>query len=124
MQQFQENPDMFWPDWIGKDPTADDTVALHFLFHDCSHDTAAWALGTRRLMYARGALTHPYPLQRWPDVRMSYILCRDDRTLRPEFWRKRVEVQLGVVPIELAGGHCPHVSRPAELAHVLCELIQ
>jgi hypothetical protein len=27
--------------------------------------------------------------------------------------------RLGVEPVELAAGHCPHVSRPAELAALL-----
>ena len=29
MEQLQGSPEMFWPDWIGKDPTKDDTVAVH-----------------------------------------------------------------------------------------------
>src|SRR5208283_4605498 len=28
MEQLQANPEMFWPDWIGKDPTKDDPVAM------------------------------------------------------------------------------------------------
>lgn len=119
MQQFQESADMFWPDWIGKDPTKDDAVARHFLFHDCAPETAEWALTTRKLMFARGALTNTFPLERWPDVPISYILCREDRTLRADFWREYVRKQLGIIPIELAGGHCPHVSRPGALADVL-----
>jgi hypothetical protein len=31
-------------------------------------------------------------------------------------------MHLGIVPIELAGGHCPHISRPGELADVLGKL--
>jgi len=122
MEQFQANPGMVWPDWVGKDPTKDDTVAMQFLFHDCSPEIATWALTTRRLMYARGALTRTFPLEHWPDAPMSYVLCREDRTLRPEFWREYVQEQLGIIPIELAGGHCPHVSRPGELAEVLGRL--
>jgi pimeloyl-ACP methyl ester carboxylesterase len=122
MQQLQANPEMFWPDWIGKDPTKDDAVAVQYLFHDCDPETVAWALTTRRLMHARRALTETCPLRSWPDVPASYILCREDRTLRAEFWREQVRKQLGTDPIELAGGHCPHVSRPGELADVLSGL--
>jgi pimeloyl-ACP methyl ester carboxylesterase len=122
MQQLQANPEMFWSDWIGKDPTKDGTIAVHYLFHDCDPKTTTWALSTLRLMLARRALTEVCTLNSWPDVPASYILCREDRTLRPDFWRERVRKQLGIDPIELAGGHCPHVSRPRELADVLSEL--
>ena len=124
MQQLQASPEMFWPDWIGKDPTKDDTVAVQYLFHDCDPETAAWALTTRRLTHARRALTETCPLRSWPDVPASYVLCREDRTLRPDFWRKQARKQLGIDPIELAGGHCPHVSRPGELADVLSTLLR
>jgi len=124
MQQLQANPQMFWRDWIGKDPTKDDTVAVQYLFHDCDPETTAWALSTRRMMQARRALIEVCPLNRWPDVPVSYILCRDDRTLRPDYWRGKVRSQLVIDPIELAGGHCPHVSRPGELADVLSEIAQ
>jgi hypothetical protein len=121
-QQLQANPEMFWPDWIGKDPTKDDAVAVHYLFHDCDPATAAWALTTRRLMHARHALSETCHLRSWPDVPVSYILCREDRTLHPDFWREQVRKQLGIDPIEVAGGHCPHVSHPRELADVLSRL--
>jgi pimeloyl-ACP methyl ester carboxylesterase len=119
MDQFQANPGMVWSDWVGKDPTKDNTVAMQFLFHDCSPEIAAWALTTRRVLYARGALTRTFPLERWPDAPASYILCREDRTLRPDFWRGYAREKLGIIPVELAGGHCPHVSRPGELADIL-----
>jgi Alpha/beta hydrolase family len=122
MEQLQTNPEMFWPDWIGKDPTKDDRVASHYLFQDCDPETTAWALTTLKLTYARRALTEPCPLGGWPDVPTSYVLCREDRTLRPDFWRERVRKQLGIDPIELPGGHCPHVARPRDLADVLCAL--
>ena len=112
MEQLQASPEMFWKDWIGKDPTKDDGVAVQYLFHDCDPETVAWALTTRRLMHARRALTETCPLRSWRDVPASYVLCREDRTLRPDFWRKQVRKQLRIDPIELAGGHCPHVSRP------------
>jgi pimeloyl-ACP methyl ester carboxylesterase len=122
MEQFQANPGMVWSDWVGKDPIKDDTVAMQFLFHDCSPEIAAWALTTRRLLYARGALTRTFPLERWPDAPVSYILCQEDRTLRPDFWRGYVREKLGIIPVELASGHCPHVSRPGELADILSGL--
>ncbi len=122
MEQFQCAPEMFCPDWIGKDPTKDDAAAMHYLFHDCSPAVAHWALTTRSPMYAKGAASEVCPLDRWPDVPSSYILCREDRTLNPNWWRQAARDRLGVVPIELPGGHCPHVSRPQDLADVLAGL--
>jgi pimeloyl-ACP methyl ester carboxylesterase len=124
MQQLQANPEMFWADWIGKDPTKDDAVAVQYLFHDCDPETTALALTTRRLTHARRALSETCPLRSWPDVPASYVLCREDRTLRPDYWRKKVRSQLAIDPIELAAGHCPHVSRPGELADVLSGLFR
>jgi hypothetical protein len=48
--------DAFNPDWIGKDPIADDAVASTFLFHDCDQPTLEWALATRRLFPATRGL--------------------------------------------------------------------
>jgi pimeloyl-ACP methyl ester carboxylesterase len=122
LEQMRENPDMLWPDWIGKDPAKDHEAAVHFLFHDCSPEIARWAITTLRLTYARRAMAEVFPLEHWPDIPSTYILCQEDRTVRPEWLRKAVRERLGVAAIELPGGHCPHVSRPADLAQVLSGL--
>jgi pimeloyl-ACP methyl ester carboxylesterase len=119
LDQFRAEPDMMSPDWVGKDPTASDEIAMRFLFHDCTPEIARWALTTRRLMYARGAYTEVCPLDRWPDVGSAYIVCANDRTITPAWAKSAARERLGVAPIELPGGHCPHVSRPAELAEAL-----
>jgi len=122
LQQLQSDPDMVCPDWIGKDPTKDAELAMKFLFHDCSPGVAHWALSTLRLMYAYGALTEICPLDTWPDVPSSYVLCKKDRTLNPERWRVVCRDRLGCDPIEIDSGHCPHISRPAELAGLLSRM--
>ncbi len=122
LAQVQAAPDMFCSEWIGKDPTKDAALAIDFLFHDCAPEVAQWALSTRSLMYARQASVEVCPTAHWPDVPSSYILCQQDRTLRPEWWRHAVPERLGVAAIEIPGGHCPHVSRPGELADVLTGL--
>ena len=122
LDQVQEEPDMLNPNWRGKDPTKDDAVALEFLFHDCSAEVAALALGTRQLLLAREAMVEVCPLVRWPEVPCSYVLCREDRTIRAEWARRVVPGRLGVAAIEMGGGHCPHVCRAGELADVLVGL--
>lgn len=118
-EQFKQDPSMFNPEWLGVDPIKDDEIAMKFLFHDCSPEIAKWALTTRRMMYARAAIEEVCPLQQWPDVPSSYIVCAEDRTITPGWSRRVAKERLGVDAIELPGGHCPNLSRPRELAHVL-----
>jgi len=117
-QQFKADPTMFNPAWVKQNP-AEDKVALEFVYHDCPLDRLDWVLSTRLVFYNKKALEEPSPLHAWPQVPSSYIMCKDDRTITPEWQRKAARELLGVAPIELPGGHCPHVSRPEALADVL-----
>jgi pimeloyl-ACP methyl ester carboxylesterase len=119
IDQVRSEPDMMNPDWRGKNPIDDDRVAMEFLFHDCTPEVARWAMTTRRLMMARQAMLEIFPLDRWPSVPCSSIVCTGDRTIQPEWSRRVARERLGVEPIELDAGHCPHVSRPAALAQAL-----
>jgi pimeloyl-ACP methyl ester carboxylesterase len=42
-----------------------------------------------------------------------------DRTLRPDWMRSAARGRLGVEPVVIGGGHCPHVSRPEAVAEIL-----
>ena len=121
LDQVKADPNMLSPEWIGKNPTNDE-VAMEFLFHDCSPDVAQWALTTRRLLIAKQAMIEICPLPSWPSVPSSYIVCADDRTIQPQWSRRVARERLGVEALELPGGHCPHVSRPTELADMLTRL--
>lgn len=118
MQQFQDDPLMFNPEWVGKDPR-DDSVAERFLFHDCPPEVLPWALSTRRVFVAEAAMKQRYPLQVWPSTDNTYIVCAEDRTISPRWSRRVARERLGVEALELPGGHCPHVSRPQTLAETL-----
>jgi pimeloyl-ACP methyl ester carboxylesterase len=122
LEQVNSDRSMVNPEWIGKDPTKDEEIARKFLFHDCFPERTDWALGTRSLMFARQAMLEVCPLRAWPDVPSSYVVCADDRTIQPDWSRRAARERLGIEPIELPGGHCPHVSRPRELAEVLAAL--
>lgn len=52
-------------------------------------------------------------------VPSTYILPVDNRTLRPAWMRRAARDRLGVEPVEIEGGHCPHVSFPQVVADVL-----
>lgn len=58
----------------------------------------------------------------FPPTPATYILCRDDRAIFPEWARRTAREQLGVEPLELDGDHSPFLGRPAELADLLVSL--
>jgi pimeloyl-ACP methyl ester carboxylesterase len=124
LDQLAPDPTViFNPEWIGQNPAQDDDAAVHFLFHDCPPEVARWALTTRIDWYPEGLYEEPCPLLDWPDTPSAYVLCKEDRTIRPEWSRWAARERLGVEAIELPGGHCPHISRPADLASVLMSLL-
>lgn len=110
----------FNPDWIGKDPIADSDVAAHFLYHDCDDETLAWALTTRRGFYPSAVYDETLTLHE--AAPSSYILATEDRTIRPHWQETMAHDRLGIEPIGIDAGHCPNVSRPAELAELLLAL--
>lgn len=67
-------------------------------------------------------MSEPWPLDSWPDVPTGFILSRDDRLFPADWQRAVVRDRLGIEPREIDGGHCPSLSRPAELVEVLEEL--
>jgi pimeloyl-ACP methyl ester carboxylesterase len=64
-------------------------------------------------------MAEPLPIDSWPDVPTRYVLCRDDRFFPAQWTRDMVAGRLGLTPLEIDGGHCPFLSRPAELAALL-----
>jgi hypothetical protein len=47
------------------------------------------------------------------------VLPTEDRTLTPDWMRRASRTRLGIDPVEVPGGHCPHVSRPEHVAALL-----
>ncbi len=83
-------------------------------YHDVPRDVACEAmLRTRRQADRPGE--EPWPLPAWPDVPTRYLLCTEDRVFPAAWIRGVVERRLGITPDEIASGHCPALSRPAEL---------
>jgi hypothetical protein len=121
IEQFNSDPSMFNPAWIGKNPM-DDSVALEFVYHDCPTNRIEWALSTRVFFYAKKAMEEQCSLSVWPQVPASYIACLDDRTITPAWQMGAARERLNVEPCVLPGGHCPNVSRPEALAKLLIEI--
>jgi pimeloyl-ACP methyl ester carboxylesterase len=119
--QLAAEPDMFPPEMLRADGHwwDDEGICTQFLFHDCSAAVAHRAFARLRPMESRLAMTEITPLAAWPEVPCSYILCTEDRTATPTWARRAARERLGVDAIEIPGGHCPMLSRPATLAEAL-----
>lgn len=61
----------------------------------------------------------PWPLEKWPDVPVTFLQGREDRFLPLEFQRRVVGERLGIDVEDLPGGHLVALSRPRELAEAL-----
>ena len=57
-------------------PVGDDIATY---YHDVPPELAAEALRRERAHPSSAAMREPWPLERWPDVPTSVLLCRDDR---------------------------------------------
>jgi pimeloyl-ACP methyl ester carboxylesterase len=96
-------------------------AAMEILYHDCE-PARARAAAARLRRQARTPHDEPCPVERLRDVPTSSVLMREDRMIRPPWSRVASRQQLGVEPIELAGGHSPMLADPEQLADVLIAL--
>jgi hypothetical protein len=87
-------------------------------FHDVPRALAEQAMSKERGESA-GAYDDPWPLDGWPAVPTRFVLCTEDRFFPEPFMRRVATERLGVVPDEIAAGHCVALSRPRELADLL-----
>ena len=95
-------------------------AAKEWFFHDCTDADAEWAAAQLRPQYlAPGNDPEPLDAHTTP---AAYILCTEDRVVRPDWSRRHAMDWLGVQPIELEGSHSPFLSRPAPLAEILVGL--
>ncbi|WP_141277833.1 alpha/beta fold hydrolase [Pseudonocardia hydrocarbonoxydans] len=60
------------------------------------------------------------PLSAWPAVRTVQVVCAADRVVDPR-WGRTGAVVPGAEVVEMAGGHFPMLTRPAELARLIGE---
>jgi pimeloyl-ACP methyl ester carboxylesterase len=88
-------------------------------YHDVPRELAALALSKERAHPSTACGVSPWPLQALPDVPTHFVLCTEDRFFPSDFLRRVVADRLGVVPDEIAAGHCVALSRPKELADIL-----
>ncbi len=88
----------------------------------CSAADAAWAtaqLGRQAWLPS----TEPCPLEQLPAVPSAYIACTLDEVIAPAWQLRAPREQLGIEPVQLAAGHSPFLSQPAQLAAALAALV-
>jgi SAM-dependent methyltransferase/predicted alpha/beta hydrolase family esterase len=88
-------------------------------YHDVPRELAAQALSNERAHPSAACGASPWPLEALPDVPTHFVLCTEDRFLPADFLRRLIADRLGIVPDEIAAGHCVALSRPKELADIL-----
>lgn len=88
-------------------------------YQDVPRNLAEQALSHERAHPSTACGVSPWPLSALPDVPTHFVLCTEDRFFPAEFLRRVVAERLGVVPDEIAAGHCVALSRPKELADLL-----
>jgi pimeloyl-ACP methyl ester carboxylesterase len=101
--------------WVDRDR------ARRLLYGRCDEAFAGAALNRLRPQSLYPA-TLPYSLNRFPTTQATYVLCRDDQMLRPQWSRHVAHDQLGANIIELSGDHSPFLSRPSDVAELLLRL--
>jgi pimeloyl-ACP methyl ester carboxylesterase len=97
-------------------------TATELFFYDVPSDVTRWALDRLRPQSYR-ILGEVTPLDAWPDVPASSIVCRGDRSINPAWVRTAARERLGTEAVEIEGGHSPFLSRPAELAALIDSLL-
>lgn len=122
-EQFSDEPNMYNPASLGKNPSESDAVAMEIFFHDCEPDVARWAISKMRKQESMAYIYEVSPLKAFPDVECAYIVCTDDRIISPTWSRYAARKRLGADAIELPGGHCPSLSRPVHLADTLLNVL-
>lgn len=68
---------------------------------------------------SEAAYQSPWPLDSLPAVPASVVVCTEDRFFPAPFMRRVAAERLGVVPDEIAAGHCVALSHPQQLTDLL-----
>jgi pimeloyl-ACP methyl ester carboxylesterase len=93
-------------------------LAREILYADCAPADVEAAIVSLRPQSATPYAV-PCPLDALPDVPVTYVLCSEDRLVRPDWSRRVARERLGAELVELLGSHSPFLSRPGAIADVL-----
>jgi pimeloyl-ACP methyl ester carboxylesterase len=120
---FPETPESTWPIVADGRMSWPAERVIPVLYPDCDPEIATWA-ASRLRDQSLAPHGEPCPLDAWPDVPSSFILCRDDLAVGADWARRAARDRLGTTSVELPGGHSPFLSRPTVLAEVLDAVVR
>ncbi|MGD9530664.1 alpha/beta fold hydrolase [Pseudonocardia sp.] len=92
-------------------------------FHDVPPEITAEAFAQGEPVQSDTPLAKPWPLPAWPDVPLEIIHGREDRFFPLEFAERVAAERLGSPLRVIPGGHLVALSRPAELADAIDDVI-
>jgi pimeloyl-ACP methyl ester carboxylesterase len=101
--------------------TVDRAGAIAAFYHDCA-DEVARAAASQLRPQAFGALGGVVRAAAWRTIASTYLLCTDDRALTPAL--QRSSAARVSTTVEIAASHSPFLSRPNDVADLLCQLAQ
>jgi pimeloyl-ACP methyl ester carboxylesterase len=87
-------------------------------YHDVPTSLAEEALRKER-SESDSAYNSPWPLDALPAVPTRFVACTEDRFFPVAFMRRVAAERLGIVPDEIASGHCVALSHPHDLGNLL-----
>ena len=87
-------------------------------YHDVPRALAEEALRRER-SESNTAYDSPWPLDALPAVPTRFVLCTKDRFFPAPFMRQMAAERLGIVPDEIAAGHCVALGHPGHLGNLL-----
>jgi pimeloyl-ACP methyl ester carboxylesterase len=99
-----------WPDLVSATTT---------FYSDCTDTDAEWAFARLRHHHHGRLWPGPYPLPTAPPGRRVAIAATDDPAVTIVYSRAMCGSRLGVVPVEIPGGHSPFLAQPDALADLL-----
>jgi hypothetical protein len=120
--------DLAPPGWIPRymlehpdgSTTVDPAMAIDSFYADCDPSTAEWAASRLRRHKSINNIT-PVTHASWRDKTSTYIVLTDDHAW-PEAEQRKLATQ-ATEQLEMPTSHSPFLSRPAELAALLHDIV-
>lgn len=118
---YQSSADIYHEGWArdGARTREDRELARHYLYHDVG-DTVFARIREHRIAFAARKLWTERPdVGLPPAAHCAYIAPSEDRVFRLPWMQHAASELLGVGVELIDAGHCPHLSRPRDVAAML-----
>lgn len=110
------------PDDEGRRSWTDAALARDVLYADCDPEVVTRAVARLRPQ-AQSPYARPCSLEALGATPSTYVVCTEDRLVKPKWSREIARSRLTADLVELPGSHSPFLSRPVDLANVLHDVV-